>query len=141
MRGSNRPQVLGLVSMIAATSGPSLRFQRIGIDMAVSASPGTSSTVKPASAAVAGLVPCAEDGTRMRRALLAARFDGRADREQAAQFAMRAGLGRHRHGRHAGQRGQPAHQFGNQLQRALHRLLRLRADGDRRSPAAAPSSR
>ncbi len=37
-----------------------------------------------------------------------------ADRQQAAQFAMRASLGRHGHRRHAGERGQPVHQLGDQ---------------------------
>ena len=59
------------------------------------------------------------------RALLAARLERGPDGQQAAQFAMRAGLGAHRHGRHAGQYRQPAHQFADQRQRALHRLLRL----------------
>src|SRR3569832_530955 len=38
---------------------------------------------------------------------------------------MRAGLGRHRHRRHAGQGGQPLHQVGDEFEHALHRLLRL----------------
>ena len=63
MSRSNRPQVLGLVSMIAATSGPSLAFDRVGIDPAVARSAGIASTVKPSAAAVAGLVPCADSGT------------------------------------------------------------------------------
>ena len=61
----------------------------------------------------------------MRVRCFAARFECRADRQQAAEFAMRARLRAHRHGGHAGQRRQPVHQVGDQRQRALHRLLRL----------------
>ena len=56
--------------------------------------PGSASTVKPISAAVAGLVPCAESGTSttLRVAPSPARGDGGLDRHHAAELAMRAGL-------------------------------------------------
>ena len=40
----------------------------------------------------------------MTRAVLAARFERRLDAQDAAQLAMRAGLGRHRDAVHAGER-------------------------------------
>ena len=49
---------------------------------------------------------------------------------------MRAGLGRHRHRRHAGQRGEPVRQLVDQRQRALHgrdRLQRMEV-GEARQP-------
>ena len=54
--------MLGLVSMIAATSGPR-RFFTSSTCTQPSSRAGTGFTVKPMSAAVAGLVPCAESGT------------------------------------------------------------------------------
>src|SRR5579862_7707780 len=59
-------------------------------------------------------------------ALFAPRFDGRADRKQSAQLAMRSGFGAHRHGRHARQGRQPAHQFGNERQCTLYSSFRLK---------------
>ncbi len=62
---SNRPQVLGLVTMTAATSPPSL-----ALSAARSTRPralaGIGSTRKPQAAAVAGLVPWADSGTSTR---------------------------------------------------------------------------
>jgi hypothetical protein len=52
-----------------------------------------------------------------------------------------AGLGRQRHRRHAGQGLQPVGQLVHQRQRALDGGLTAAADGCRRSPAGAPSSR
>ena len=49
----------------------------------------------------------------------------RRDRHQAAQLAMRAGLGRERHRAHIGEVEQPARQLLHQRERALHRRLRL----------------
>ena len=67
--------------MIAATSGPSLAFSA-SASTRPSGLAGTSSTVKPAKAAVAGLVPWADSGTRTRlrvspRAATAARIASR----------------------------------------------------------------
>ena len=59
---SNSPQVFGLVSMIAATCGPSTFLTSSGSTVP-SGRTGIDSTLKPISAAVAGLVPCAESGT------------------------------------------------------------------------------
>ena len=58
---SNSPQVLGLVSMIAATSGPSAAFKAARSTRPRSLA-GIGLTVKPSEAAVAGLVPCADSG-------------------------------------------------------------------------------
>ena len=58
---SNSPQVFGLVSMIAATSGVSAA-RTASAETVPSAPAGTGRTVKPSIAAVAGLVPCAESG-------------------------------------------------------------------------------
>ena len=103
---------------------PELGFQRVSVDMPV--------------------VPCrdfvdGEAGQRRRcricavrrrwhedtRAMFAARLQRRTDRQQAAEFAMRACLRAHGDSRHAGQRRQPVHQVGDERQRTLHRLLRL----------------
>ncbi len=58
-------------------------------------------------------------------ALVAARFERGADAEQAAQLAVGAGLGAHRHAVHAGQLEQPLGKLVDHRQRALHRFLRL----------------
>ena len=55
----------------------------------------------------------------------AARFDGRLDRHEAAEFAMRAGLGREGDRRHAGEGLQPVRETVDQRPGALNRLLRL----------------
>src|SRR5258705_97324 len=78
---STQPHVLGLGSMIAAPSGPSLALSASASTWPLGLA-GTSSTVKPAKAAVAGLVPWADSGTRMRlrfspRAAIAARMASR----------------------------------------------------------------
>ncbi|MNE45844.1 hypothetical protein D3C80_1401520 [compost metagenome] len=57
--------------------------------------------------------------------MLALGFVGGADGHQAAQLAVRAGLGRQGHRRHARQGRQPMGQLVHQLQRALNRRLRL----------------
>ncbi len=57
--------------------------------------------------------------------MLALGFVGGADGHQAAQLAVRAGLGRQGHRRHPRQRRQPVGQLVHQLQRALNRRLRL----------------
>ena len=109
--------------MIAATSGPSLAFERFGIDMAVGL--GRHFVHREAGkGGGGGIGAMGRFRHQDARARFAARRDGGADRQQPAQFAMRARLGRHRHRRHAGQRGQPVHQFGDQLQRALRGRLR-----------------
>ena len=54
--------------------------------------------------------------------LLALRIERRTNREDAAQLAMRAGLGAHRHGLHAGERDQPVGELVDHLKRALHRV-------------------
>ena len=125
-RVSNRPQVFGLVSMIAATSGPSAALSAARSTRPLSLA-GIGFTVKPSAAAVAGLVPCADSGASTRAPLgaLALGFEGGGDRHHAAHLAMRAGGGRHRHGRHAGQGLEPVRQAIDQLQRALHGRDRL----------------
>ena len=128
--------------MIAGDVGAELGLQRLEIDTAVGRRPGSSSTVKPAKAAVAGLVPWARSpAPGCACAAFAARLERGADRQQAAQFAMRAGLGRHRHRRHAGQRGQPMRQLRRSPPARPARSTAAAADGGRQSPAAAPSSR
>ena len=59
------------------------------------------------------------------RTFLAARRDGRANGQQPAQFAMGASLRAHRDRGHGRQRRKPAHQLGDEHQRALCGLLRL----------------
>ncbi len=59
------------------------------------------------------------------RRALAARLDRRADRDHAAQLAMRAGLGRQRRRLHARQFKKPARKLHHQRERALHGFLRL----------------
>ena len=67
MSFSNTPQVLGLVSMTAATPpSPASASKRSG-STRPRASSGIETTSKPSAAAVAGLVPCAESGTSTRR--------------------------------------------------------------------------
>ena len=63
---SNSPQVLGLVSMIAATSGASAALTASALTFPSSPA-GTGRTEKPISAAVAGFVPWAESGTSTTR--------------------------------------------------------------------------
>ena len=91
--------------------GTELGLQRFGIDMAIGL--GGHFVHREAGESGGGGIG-AMRGFRHQDAgaLFAPRLDGGADRQQAAQFAMRARLGRHRHGRHAGQRGEPGHQFG-----------------------------
>jgi hypothetical protein len=60
--GSKSPQVLGFVSMMAATSGPSSAVTSSTCTQPSSRA-GTGFTTKPMSAAVAGFVPWAESGT------------------------------------------------------------------------------
>ena len=88
--------------------------------------PARASTAKPSSAAVAGLVPCAEFGHQDRPVACSPRAVERGpDRHHAAQLAVRARLGRQRDRRHAGQLDQPARELGDQLERALHGRERL----------------
>ena len=104
---SKSPQVLGFVSMIAATSGARAALTASMLTFPSSLA-GTERTEKPMSAAVAGLVPCAESGTstmRLRFAL-SARLDSRLDRHHAAKLAVRAGFGRHCDRAHSGHRHQ-----------------------------------
>jgi hypothetical protein len=61
------------------------------------------STLKPAKAAVAGLVPCALSGTSI-TLRVSARLQRGLDAQHAAQLAVCPGLGRHRDAMHAGQR-------------------------------------
>jgi hypothetical protein len=118
MSRSNRPQVLGLVIITPATSGPS---------RAVSAARST----RPS--AVAGMFSTEARKGRRRR-IGAMRAFGHQDdlagspapqrgldAQHAAQLAMRPGLGRHGDAVHAGQR-QPVRQFIDHFQRALHRF-------------------
>ncbi len=60
---SNNPQVFGLVNIIAAVSGPASEATTAGSTVPSSRT-GTGLTIKWMSAAVAGLVPCAESGTK-----------------------------------------------------------------------------
>ena len=55
---------------------------------------------------------------------LATRFERRADREHAAQLAMRARLRAHRDRVHAGERDEPVRELLDHLERALHALHR-----------------
>ena len=64
MLGSNRPRVLGLVSMSPAVSGPAAA-RRASRSTPPWELEGTLTTVKPHMAAEAGLVPWAESGTRI----------------------------------------------------------------------------
>ena len=57
---------------------------------------------------------------------LALRLQRGLNRQDAAQFAMRAGLGTHRHRMHPGQHHQPMRELMDHLQRALHRIDRLK---------------
>ena len=88
---------------------------------------GTGFTVKPISAAVAGLVPCAESGTstvrRVSPSPLAAIAALIAIMPQ--KLAMGAGLRRERNSRHAGQRREIAGELAHELERALHGRDRL----------------
>ncbi len=105
-RGSNRPQVLGLVIITAATSGPKRAFS-------------ASRSTRPAVVRGDILDAIAAEGSSRRvgamRALghkhhlarVAPRLERGTDAEQAAQLAMCAGLGAHRDAVHAGQRDQP----------------------------------
>ena len=70
-------------------------------------------------------------------ALVAASLERGADAQEAAQFAMRAGLGAHRHAVHPGEVEQPERQLIDHLERALDGLLRLeRVDvGEARQPS------
>jgi hypothetical protein len=54
-------------------------------------------------------------------AFLAARLERRFDRHHAAQFPVRARLGRHGDGRHPGQLTQPARKFGDERDGARYR--------------------
>ena len=112
--------------MIAATSGPSAAATASGWTRP-SGPAGTTRTEKPSAAAVAGLVPWADSGasTTLRVAASPRAAYGGLDRHHAAHFAMGAGLGRQRHGRHVGEREQPVGQFLHQRQRALHGRDRL----------------
>ena len=58
-------------------------------------------------------------------ARIAARLERGANAQQAAQFAVRAGLGRHRDAVHAGEVDQPESELVDQLDRAADRFLGL----------------
>ena len=64
MFGSNRPRVLGFVSIRPAVSGPAAA-RSASRSTPPRALEGTATTVNPAMAADAGLVPWAESGTRI----------------------------------------------------------------------------
>jgi hypothetical protein len=110
--------------MIAATSGASAARTASALTTP-SASAGTARTEKPISAAVVSGIGHQDHGAGL---VLVACGQRRFDRHHAAQFAVRAGLRRHRHRAHAGQRQQRMRQRIDQLQRALHggdRLQRM----------------
>ena len=135
MSGSNRPQVLGLVIITAATSGPEPRLQRLEIDAAGRVRRDVLDAIAgEGGGRRVGAVRAFRDEDDL--ALVAARFERRADAEQAAQLAMRAGLRAHRDAVHAGELEQPDGELVDHLQRALDRLLRLeRVDvGEARQP-------
>ena len=112
------------------------------VDAAVGVWPGSASPCSRAKAAVAGLVPWAMSGTStVRRWPWPRGLVGGADGQHAAQLAVGAGLGRQRHGRHAGQRLQPVGQLRRSARARPARSRPAAADGGRRSRAAAPSSR
>jgi hypothetical protein len=80
---SNKAAGVGLVQHEPATSGSQRGLQRGKIDAAFLRG-ADASTAKPQSAAVAGLVPWADSGTRIRVRFSAARVKRRPDREDAA---------------------------------------------------------
>ena len=141
MSRSNSPQVLGLVIITAATSGPSRAFSAAR-STRPSAVAGMSSTREAGEGRGRGVGAVRGFGDEHDLAVpLAALLQRRLDAQDAAQFTVRAGLGRHRDAVHAGQLDQPDRQFVDDRQRALHGIDRLRAGGRRRSRAAAPSAR
>ena len=105
--------------MIAATSGDRRFFTSSGSTVPSSRA-GTSTTLKPSSAAVAGIGAVGRFRHEHGRAPVAARFQRRLDRHHAAQLAMGAGLGADRDARHAGQFEQPAAELGDQIEGAGH---------------------
>ena len=106
MSGSNRPQVLGLVIITAATSGPSRAFKCLQIDAAVL---GRRDILDPIAAEGGGrrIGAVGAFGDQHNLARIAARLERRADAQQAAKFAMGAGLRAHRDAVHAGEVDQP----------------------------------
>ena len=105
---SNNPQVLGLVSMIAATSGASAL--RTASTVTIPSSPGRYGSHGIADQRGGGWVGAMGgigNQHHAPRLSFSARFDRRLDRHHAAELAMRAGLWRHRDGVHArhGQQG------------------------------------
>ena len=104
---SNSPQVLGLVSMIAATSGASAARTASALDVSVRARRnGTHRIADQRRGRGVGAVGGIRNQHDAPGRSLAARLDRRLDRHHAAEFAMRAGLRRHRDGGHAGHRQQ-----------------------------------
>ena len=82
-------------------------------------SQATTTTRMPAMTALAAFVPCAELGIRQTsRLLVAAGAVVAADRQQAGELALRAGVGLHAHRGVAGDLGQPGAQLVDQLRRS-----------------------
>ena len=131
--------MFGLVIITAATSGPEPRLQRLEIDAACGVG---RDVLDPVAGEGRGRGIGAVRAFRHQHdlALVAARFERGADAQQAAQLAMRAGLRAHRDAVHAGELEQPEGELVDDLQRALHRLLRLqRVDVGEARAAARPS--
>ena len=103
MSGSNSPQVLGLVIITAATSGPSRAFSAARSTRPVGGR-GNILDLIAGEGGGGGIGAVRAFGHEHDLARIAARLERGADAQDAAQFAMRAGLGRHRHAMHAGQR-------------------------------------
>jgi hypothetical protein len=120
--GSNRPQVLGLVIITAATSGPSRAFERREIDAAARWLPGYSrpdSRRRPRSPGWCR--------ARFRHqhdlARVAARLERRADAQQPHSSPCAPALGLIATPCMPVSVDQPDGELVDQLQRALHRLL------------------
>ena len=114
MSGSNRPQVLGLVIITPATSGPS-RALSAARSTRPSAVAGNILDPEAGEGRGRGVGAVGAFGHQHHAARVAARLERRADAQQAAQFAMRARLGRHRDAVHAGERDQPVGEFVDHL--------------------------
>src|SRR5438105_1077027 len=107
--------------MIAATSGAS-RLLTLAGSSVPSGRAGSGRTSNPAPAAEAGLVPCADSGTRtiLRVPPSTLGRDGGPDSHHAASLAVRTRSRRHGDGVHPGHGHQPAGEIGDKFKGALH---------------------
>jgi hypothetical protein len=140
MSGSNRPQVFGLVIITPGDVRPEPRLQRFEVDPPAL---GGRDVLHPIARKGRGGGVGAVGAFRHQHdlALVAARLQRRADREQATQFAVRARLRAHRH------ECMPVSFTSHSPSVAISSsapwtaVLRLAAGECPRSLAAAPSSR